>query len=168
MAHIIFFKMTDLCNEQYSICTIKSLTFLQIIGGGGGTAPRPPPIPTALQTLKVGKASGPNGLNNRNLRELSSQLASPFCSFFNQSLRLGIMPASYKEVNVCPVPKKGDLSVTSNYRPISLLNSESKVFEKTIFKHLYNHLQENNMLSSFSLVLFLETQLYRGYLLFLR
>ena len=36
-AHIIFFKMTDLCNEQYSI-------FVQIIGGGGGggTAPMPP------------------------------------------------------------------------------------------------------------------------------
>ena len=33
-----FFKMTDLCNEQYSI-------FVQIIGGGGGgggTAPRAP------------------------------------------------------------------------------------------------------------------------------
>ena len=38
-AHIFFFKMTDLCNEQYSI-------FVQIIGGG--TAPVPPPIPTAL------------------------------------------------------------------------------------------------------------------------
>ena len=55
----------------------------------------------------------------------------------------------YKEANVCPVPKKGDLSIVSNYRPISLLNAESKVFEKTIFKHLYNHLQGNNMLSSF-------------------
>ena len=106
-------------------------------------------VESTLQTLKVGKASGPNGLNNLILRELSSQLASPFCSLFNQSLRLGIMPASYKEANVCPVPKKGDLSVTSSYRPIYLLNSESKVFEKTIFKHLYNHLQENNMLSSF-------------------
>ena len=65
-------------------------------------------VESTLQTLKVGKASGPNGLNNRILRELSSQLASPFCSLFNQSLRLGIMPASYKEANVCPVPKKGD------------------------------------------------------------
>ena len=46
--HIFFFKMTDLCNEQYSICTIKSLTFLQIIGGG--TAPVPP-IPTALKNI---------------------------------------------------------------------------------------------------------------------
>ena len=59
------------------------------------------------------------------------------------------MPALYKDANVCPVAKKGDLAIASNYRPISLLNSESKVFEKTIFKHLYNHLQGNNMLSSF-------------------
>ena len=44
-------------------------------------------VESTLRTLKVGKASGPNGLNNRILRELSSQLASPFCSLFNQSLR---------------------------------------------------------------------------------
>ena len=55
----------------------------------------------------------------------------------------------FKEANVYPVPKKGDLSIASNYRPISLLNAESKVLEKAIFKHLYNHLQGNNMLSSF-------------------
>ena len=49
--------------------------------------------------------------------------------------------------------KKGGLSLASIYRPISLLNSllnsESKVFEKAIFKHLYNHIQEFNILSSF-------------------
>ena len=106
-------------------------------------------VESVLKGLKVGKASGPNGLSNRILKELSSQLAQPLCSLFNQSLRSGIMPATYKEANVCPVPKKGDLSSASNYRPISLLNSESKVFEKTIFKHLYTHLQGNNMLSSF-------------------
>ena len=34
-AHINFFKMTDLCNEQYSI-------FVQIIGGHGPPVPPPP------------------------------------------------------------------------------------------------------------------------------
>ena len=87
-------------------------------------------VESILQTLKVGKASCPNGLSNRILRELSSQLASPFCSLFNQSLRLDIVPALYKDANVCPVPKKGNLVIASNYRPISLLYSESKVFEK--------------------------------------
>ena len=47
-----------------------------------------------------------------------------------------------------PVHKKGDLSLVSNYRPISLLNSVAKFFEKLVFKYLYNHLQDNNMLSS--------------------
>ena len=105
-------------------------------------------VESVIKTLVIGKASGPNGLSNRILRELSSELAIPFCSLFNQSLRSGTFPGSYKEANVCPVPKKGDLSIVSNYRPISLLNSESKLFERLVFKYLFNHLQDNNLLSS--------------------
>ena len=87
-------------------------------------------------------------LSNRILLELSNELSTPFCSLFNQSLRSGTFPTQYKEANVCLVPKKGDTSIVSNYRPISLLNSESKVFERLVFKYLYNHLQDNNLLSS--------------------
>ena len=53
-----------------------------------------------------------------------------------------------KEANVCPVPKKGDLLVVFNHRPISLLNSEDKGLERRVFKHFYNHLLDNNILSS--------------------
>ena len=70
------------------------------------------------------------------------------CSLFNHSLHTGCVPISYKEANVTPVPKKGDLSIVSNYRPISLLNSEGKVFERLVFKHLYNHLHRHNLISS--------------------
>ena len=105
-------------------------------------------VESILKTLKPGKASGPNGLSNRVLKELSNELSSPFCSLFNQSLHSGVFPASYKDAHVSPVPKKGDLSIISNHRPISLLNSEGKVFERLVFKHLFNHLQNNNILSS--------------------
>ena len=105
-------------------------------------------VESVLKILPVGKATGPNGLSNRILRELSHELSIPYCSLFNQSLDTGDVPSSYKEANVCPVPKKGDLSIVSNYRPISLLNSEDKVIERLIFKHLYNHLRDNNILSS--------------------
>ena len=105
-------------------------------------------VESVIKTLVIGKASGPNGLSNRILRELSSELAIPFCALFHQSLRSGTFPGLYKEANVCPVPKKGDLSIVSNYRPISLLNSESKLFERLVFKYLFNHLQDNNLLSS--------------------
>ena len=105
-------------------------------------------VESVLKTLTVGKASGPNGLSNRVLKELSVQLSIRFCSLFNQSLQTGFLPSFYKEANVCPVPKKGYLSVVSNHRPISLLNAEAKVFERLVFKYLFNHLRDNNLLSS--------------------
>ena len=42
-----------------------------------------------------------------------------------------------------PVHKKGDLALVSNYMPIYLLNSVAKLFEKLVFKYLYNHLQSS-------------------------
>ena len=52
-----------------------------------------------------------------------------------------------------PVHKKGNQPLASNYLPISLLNSLAKVFGTFFFKYkyLYNHLQDNNMLSSLQL-----------------
>ncbi|MCG8049353.1 MAG: reverse transcriptase domain-containing protein [Candidatus Thiodiazotropha endolucinida] len=108
----------------------------------------PHEVENILKLLPIGKASGPNDLNNRILRELSSELSYPYCCLFNQSLRTGSVPKFYKDANVCPVPKKGDPSLVSNYRPISLLNSEDKLLEKLIFKYLYNHLRDNQLLSS--------------------
>ena len=72
---------------------------------------------------------------------------------------MGIVPSSYKEANVSPVPKKGDLTLVTNYRPISLLNSEAKVFELLIFKRLYSHIRHNNLLFHYSLFLSLVIQL---------
>ena len=108
----------------------------------------PQEVEEILRTLKTDKASGPDGLSNRILKELSHELSSPLCSLFNKSLSLGKFPSPYKDANVTPVHTKGDLSLVSNYRPISLLNSVAKLFEKLVFKYLYNHLQDNNMLSS--------------------
>jgi hypothetical protein len=45
-----------------------------------------------------------------------------------------------------PLFKKGDRSNTSNYRPISLLTSFSKVFEKAMSIQLLEHLNNNNIL----------------------
>ena len=99
--------------------------------------------------MPTGKASGPGGLSNRVLRELSKELSPSYCSLFNQSLRTGNVPTVYKEAYVTPVYKKCDPFFVSNYRPISLLNSEAKVFERLVLKYLFNHLRDNDLLSSF-------------------
>ena len=59
---------------------------------------------------------------------------------FNQSLNTGIFPAKLKVAKVIPIHKKGSLNDISNYRPISLLPSISKILEKIIFKQLSTYL----------------------------
>ena len=53
----------------------------------------------------------------------------------------------WKLANVTPIIKKGDKQFTKNYRPISLLPICGKMFEKIIFKNLYNHLITNQLIS---------------------
>ena len=60
-------------------------------------------VESILKILPVAKATGPNGLSNRILRELSRELSYPYCSLFNQSLSTSHVPWSYKEANLSPV-----------------------------------------------------------------
>ena len=45
--------------------------------------------------------------------------------------------------------KKGDKSLPSNYRPVSLLSCVSKILEKIVYKQIYNHLHINKLLYKF-------------------
>ena len=58
----------------------------------------------------------------------------------------GIFPDRLKFSEVKPLYKKGDKTEFSNYRPISLLTSFSKIIEKIIYKRLYCQLIRNNIL----------------------
>jgi hypothetical protein len=59
-----------------------------------------------------------------------------------------VFPSDWKIAHVIPLFKNGDKSLPSNYRPISLLSCVSKVLEKIMFKHVFNHLLENKLFLS--------------------
>ena len=58
-----------------------------------------------------------------------------------------IFPDIWKDALVCPIPKGGNAASVSNYRPKSLLSCLGKVPERVIFKYLYNHFRDNDILS---------------------
>ena len=90
-------------------------------------------VASTSKSLQLGKATGPDAINNRILKELATPLSFPLSDLFNFSLATGKVPQMWKEANVTPIFKKEDSSVVSNYRPISLLSAEGKVLEKKMF-----------------------------------
>ena len=61
---------------------------------------------------------------------------------FNLSLQSGKFPNYWKLANVVPVFKKGEREEVTNYRPISLLNIVSKLFEKCVHRRVYEGVKD--------------------------
>ena len=68
---------------------------------------------------------------------------------FNMSLQQCEFPKIWKSANAIPLHKKDDRNLITNYLPVSLLSTVSKVFEKIVFKYVYNHLKDNFVLTDF-------------------
>ena len=75
----------------------------------------------------------------------------PLKLIFDNILSSGVFPDAWKRANLTPIHKKGSKQVVSNYRPISLLPICSKLFEKIVFKHLYNHLTLDHLITKKSI-----------------
>ena len=101
-----------------------------------------------LNSLDPNKSTGPDGLPVKLLKLIAILISEPLAKLFNKSLATGKFPEKFKEALVKPVFKnKGSPSNYSSYRPISILSAISKVFEKIVYKKVYNHLTENSLLS---------------------
>ena len=100
-----------------------------------------------LKRLKLGKASGPDGLSNELLKIASRSLAPSMTMLFNKILRSSTYPDLWKRANVSPIYKKGNGQEKNNYRPVSLLSVAGKVLERLVFKRMYTYCMENNLLT---------------------
>ena len=100
-----------------------------------------------IMSLPTNKASGPDGINHRLLKSICNSIAQPLCILFNISLRDCKFPSQWKLAHVIPIYKKGDKSMPSNYRPISLLSVFGKLFERLILKYLHNYFHFNKLLN---------------------
>ena len=75
-------------------------------------------------------------------------VAVSLCDLFNKSLVSGVFPNDWKCARVTPLFKQGEPSDLNNYRPISVISVIAKVFERTIYDHLYNFLTNEDLISN--------------------
>ena len=65
---------------------------------------------------------------------------------FNQSISLGTFPESWKIATITPIPKTGDLSRVTNWRPISIIPLKGEMMESLCNSFLNNYLDVNNLI----------------------
>lgn len=96
-----------------------------------------------IKHLKDKKAPGPDGIQNIILKELPKCAIQYIARIINAILETKHFPNEWKEARVLLFPKQGkNLSEPANYRPISLLNTMSKLTEKIIAKRLKHNIQQ--------------------------
>lgn len=101
-----------------------------------------------LTNLDPNKASGPDNLSTRVLKELSDEVAPILTMIFRSSLESGMVPADWKTALVTPVFKKGQRNDPANYRPVSLTSVCCKTLEHILTSTIMNHLENNEIMSS--------------------
>lgn len=97
----------------------------------------------ASQTIKSLRPSSCKdifGMDTVMLKELNTTVTHPITKIINLSILQNMFPSVWKSAVIVPIFKSGDPHSVSNYRPISILPTVSKIAEKLIVKQIINHL----------------------------
>ncbi len=97
--------------------------------------------------LNSQKAYRPDGVPPVAHKNCASVLTPWPIKLFRLCSSTSTFPSCWKYAYVQPLPKKGDHSNPSNYRPIALISCLSKVFETILNRKFLKHLSSFNVLS---------------------
>ena len=103
-----------------------------------------PTLIKLVKFLKRGKAPGPDNMHNEVLRlGTTTSLYHHLARLFTSSIQLGYIPTAWKLATLHMLLKPDKLpSLTTSYRPISLISSIMKLFERVIEQRLRSHLEQ--------------------------
>ena len=93
-------------------------------------------IKTEILELNLKKSAGFDAIPSKIIKDSIKILTSPLTNLFNTSVIESVFPSDLKYANVTPLYKKDDNTNKENYRPISILPTISKIFERLMFQQI--------------------------------
>jgi len=97
-------------------------------------------VSQTIKSLRPSRCKDIFDMDTVMLKALSASVTPPITKIINLSNSQNLFPSMWKPAVVIPVFKSGDPHPMSNYRPISILPTVSKISEKLIAKQIINHL----------------------------
>ncbi|GFV75889.1 probable RNA-directed DNA polymerase from transposon X-element [Trichonephila clavipes] len=97
-------------------------------------------VRSIIKRLQNRKAAGSDHIPNIALKYLTLNAITHLTKIYNQCLIKNHFPTQWKQANVVMLQKPNqDHKFSQNYRPISLLSTTAKVFERIILKRIQTH-----------------------------
>lgn len=110
-------------------------------------APSGDDVKKVIESLKVKKAPGRDGISNVAVKNISTAAMMYLVSIITAMFRLGYFPKLWRRAKVLAFPKPGkDPTKPENYRPISLLPCLGKVVEKLLVMRLWEELKSKGLI----------------------
>jgi hypothetical protein len=104
-------------------------------------------IVSVVNNLPNKKSAGMDEITMDIMKRSINIIADPLSKIINASFETGVFPNELKVGKVCPIHKDGPKNEFENYRPISILQSFSKIFEKLVYMRLERYLRQNQVLN---------------------
>lgn len=140
--------MNNLPSDPATVLTVDScyeqLSTNNDINSDASTFTKPREISDIIKSLSIRKSPGYDQVSNASLKHLPRKGLILLTKIFNSCTSQSYPPKSWKHAIVIAIPKpKKDSTNPSNYRPISLLSSISKLFERVLLNRINRFLEAN-------------------------
>lgn len=100
-----------------------------------------------LLNINTKKSTGPDGIPNEFLKRYAEWVSKFLTIIFQASINQCSFPRAWKRAKIIPIHKSGSKSEVTNYRPISLISTCSKLLEHIVSKHLLCYLNDYHILN---------------------
>ena len=98
-----------------------------------------------IDKMDSNKATGIDEIGPKLLKHCGDYITPAIANIINNSIKNGIFPDALKNARVIPIFKSGDREDPGNYRPISILPTLSKIFERHVANQLSTFFENNNV-----------------------
>ena len=102
-----------------------------------------------VKNLKANKGFKPDNVSPKFLKDSSCVIAPTLTNIFNQSLKTGKFPDEWALARVSPIFKTDLKTELGNYRPISVLSTVSKVFERIMYEQINKYFNDNKLFTKY-------------------